>query len=132
MKTPVPQNVLLAIAVLALSLNYAATAATIGVNFVNDGNGGVQNGDSDSLNADELAGAPGYAQTNWNNFGRWGQTVAANDSSGAASGVTFTWDSNNTWQNGASQATPDGKLMYGYLDANGSGNVNNEYSTASG
>lgn len=125
----------LLLAALATSFTLAHTAlaaASIGVNYVNNGNGGVQNGDADSLAADESAGAPTYGQTNWNNFGRWGQTVAANDSSGAASGVTVTWDSNNTWQNGASTGDPDGKLMYGYLDATGTGSGNNEYSTNSG
>lgn len=118
---------------MAVSLaGHAAAQNSIGINFVNSGNGGVQNGNIDSLLPEELAGVIGYAQTNWNNFGRWGQTVAANDSSGAASGITVTWDSNNTWQNGADTGTPDGKLMYGYLDATGAGGGNNEYSTAPG
>src|SRR5205814_732852 len=72
----------------------------------------------------EAAGAPGYVQSGWNNMGRWGQTVGLNDSSGAASGATSTWDSNNTWHIGAGTATPDAKLMNGYLDATGAPNNN--------
>lgn len=115
----------LAVLLMALAQTRTVSAASVGVNFVNTGDGGVQNGQTDSLAADEFAGAPGYAQINWNNFGRWGATVPANDSSGAASGVTVTWDSNNTWQNGSDLGNPDGKLMYGYLDATGSGTGNN-------
>ena len=45
-----------------------------------------------------------------------------NDSTGAASGVTVTWDSNNTWNTGAGNSTADRKLMHGYLDATGQAN----------
>jgi len=133
MKRTLHPVTLLAALALGLALTHTASALTaIGINYVNDGNGGVQNGDADSLATSESAGAPGYAQTNWNNFGRWGQTVGANDSSGASSGVTVTWDSNNTWQDGGSTGNPDGKLMYGYLDATGSGGGDDEYGTNSG
>jgi len=132
MKPTTHSKLIFAITLLVAVSAGTAPAATIGINFVNNGNGGVQNGDADSLSPEEPAGAPGYAQTNWNNFGRWGQTVGANDSSGAASGITFTWDSNNTWQNGADTGNPDGKLMHGYLDATGTGSGNNEYSTTPG
>jgi hypothetical protein len=108
----------------ALLLGSTARAGSIGVNYVNNGNGGVQNGSTDSLGAGETAGAPGYAQQNWNNLGRWGQTVALMDSAGAATGVTTTWDSNNTWNTGAGSGTPDNKLMHGYLDATGQANIN--------
>lgn len=119
-------------AMLSIALTIATTsmpsskawAASIGLNYVDNGNGGVQNGSSDSLGAAEVAGAPGYQQSNWNNLGRWGQTVAVNDSSGAATSVTTTWDSNNTWNDGAGSGTPDHKLMHGYLDATGQVNVN--------
>jgi hypothetical protein len=107
-----------------LFLMDTASAATIGLNYVDNGNGGVQNGASDALGSAELAGATGYQQVNWNNLGRWGQTVSVIDSSGAATGVTTTWDSNNTWNIGAGTSTPDHKLMNGYLDATGQGNVN--------
>jgi hypothetical protein len=57
-----------------------------------------------------------------NNLGRWGQNVSVHDDTGGATGVTTTWDSNNTWNNGTSTATPDGKLMYSYLDSTGQPN----------
>lgn len=122
----------LASAALALALACQAPAASIGANYVTSNDGGLQNGATDALLAEESAGAPSYGQVNWNNLGRWGQTTSLMDSSGASSGVTVTWDSNNTWNNGADTSNPDGKLMYGYLDATGSGAGNNEYSTAAG
>lgn len=103
----------------------AAAAPAISVNFVDNGNAGVQNGTvaspiADALLPAEVAGAPGYQQSNWNNFGRWGQTVAMNDNTGAAAaGVTATWDSNNTWNTGSATTTPNGKLMHGYIDSLG-------------
>ncbi len=122
----------LAAAALALALAGQASAASIGANFVNSGDGGIQNGPADALLAEEPAGASPYQQTNWNNLGRWGQTTSLIDSTGASSGVTATWDSNNTWNTGSALDNPDGKLMHGYLDATGSGSGNNEYSTAEG
>ena len=108
--------------VTSLFLTGMASAASIGLNYVNTSDGFVQNSASDALGSAELAGAPGYQQLNWNNLGRWGQTVSVNDSSGAATGVTTTWDSNNTWNTGAGTSTPDHKLMNGYLDATGQAN----------
>jgi hypothetical protein len=83
----------------------------------------VQNGAADALGAAEVAGAPGYRRSNWNNLGRWGQTVPLIDNSGAGSGITVTWDSNNTWRTGSGTATPDNKLMHGYLDSTGQTNI---------
>src|SRR3954471_11874639 len=90
------------------------SAGPIGINYVDIGDPGVQNGTTDALLPTESAGTPGYVQSGWNNMGRWGQTVAINDSTGAASGATSTWDSNNTWHSGAGTATADAKLMNGY------------------
>src|SRR5213593_2328850 len=88
-------------AAVAAALAGSAAAAPIGINYGDIGDPGVQNGTADALLPTESAGAPGYVQTGWNNMGRWGQTVALNDSTGAASGATSTWDSNNTWSVGA-------------------------------
>jgi autotransporter-associated beta strand protein len=90
-------------------------APSIGVNFVNGGDH-VNNGAADSLGPAESAGAPTFAQINWNNLGRWGQDVVLNPTAGT-SGVKVHWDSIGTWTNGAANATGDGKLMSGYLDA---------------
>lgn len=107
---------------------FASAAPAISVNFVDNGNAGVQNGNADALLPGEVAGAPGYAQSNWNNMGRWGQTVGVNDNTGAAvGGVTMTWDSNNTWHTGSGTATPNAKLMQGYIDALGLPNMNSPF-----
>lgn len=100
----------------------AAWGSSVGVNFVDTSNGGVQDGTSDALAPGEVAGAPGYEQANWNNLGRWGATVGVKDSTGAASGITVTWDSNNTWAVGIGTDTPNKKLMNGYIDATGQAN----------
>jgi len=116
-------------ALAGISLASAASAASIGVNFVNTGDAGVQNGTGDALGAADVAGAAGYAHANWNNLGRWGNPTGLNDSSGSGTSVNVTWDSNNTWGNGADTSTANGKLMAGYLDATGQPNNNsNPYS----
>ncbi len=106
-------------------------APSIGVNFVNNGDGGVQNGSADSLGSAESAGAPGFAQINWNNLGRWGENVVLNPTAGT-SGVTVHWDSVGAWTNGASNATSDGKLMSGYLDASWGSGANTPITPGSG
>ncbi|HEX2971077.1 MAG TPA: PEP-CTERM sorting domain-containing protein [Tepidisphaeraceae bacterium] len=107
-----------------LGASPALAGVSIGINFVNTSDGGVQDSQAASLGANEQAGAPGYEQANWNNLGRWGQSVALKASSGAASGVSATWDSANTWNTGANTGTPNGKLMNGYIDATGQANNN--------
>ncbi len=108
-------------AVLVLKFSGPAYAASIGANFLNNNSGGAQSSPSPLAAGDE-AGAPGYEQSHWNNLGRWGQTVALPDDTGADTGVTLTWDSNNAWNNGAATTTPNGRLMYGYLDSTGQAN----------
>ncbi|MEX2307502.1 MAG: hypothetical protein WD738_07920 [Pirellulales bacterium] len=112
----------LAVVAASLLMTGTASANSIGLNFVDDGNGGVQNGAADALGATEVAGAPGYRRQNWNNLGRWGQTVTLNNSFGNPIGVTVTWDSNNTWRTGVGTSTGDHKLMHGYLDSTGQAN----------
>ncbi|MEO6477595.1 autotransporter-associated beta strand repeat-containing protein [Luteolibacter sp.] len=110
------------LACLTLVISHVEAAPSIGINFVSGGNNnggdGINNGASDSLGGTELAGAPGYAQSNWNNLGRWGNlgTGVIKSNSGASAPVTMRWDAVGTWTNGASLATGDGKLMAGYLD----------------
>lgn len=97
-----------------------ALAASIGVNFVDSNDPGVQNGATDSLATGEIAGAPGYSQSNWNNYGRWSDTIAPTDSLGLSTTVSVAWDANNTWRNNANPTlTGDEKLMHGYLDSTG-------------
>ena len=100
-----------------------AIGASIGVNYVYTGSG-INETDPNALLPAEVAGAPGLEQANWNNLGRWGDSVDLKDSSGAATGVIVAWDANNNWYlSTAAQATPDAKLMSGYLDSNGAANT---------
>ena len=55
----------------------SVTAQSIGCNFVANSVGGIDNAEADSLLPTDLAGAPPYAQTNWNNL-----------SSGSSSGLS--------------------------------------------
>lgn len=100
------------------------TVPQIGAKMGINGNGGVQNSDPGALLPTDQAGAPGYVQTNWNNFGRYGADAPVVDSSGATTTVTFSWDSNNLWSEAGGgtptvETFPDFKLMNGYLDSNG-------------
>ena len=98
-----------------------AQAATIGWNFVLSGQSA--NG---QLAATDVAGAPGFAQANWNNHLSVGQApgavpLALVDDSGAPSGVSITgWTQtvNNSWymsQAGNAPVTVDDRLMHTYV-----------------
>jgi len=59
---------------------HATQVVAVSVNFTGNGNGGIDNGQADSLTnlvmdptgaTVEQAGAPGFAVTNWNNIDRW-------------------------------------------------------------
>jgi hypothetical protein len=55
---------------------------------------GIDNAQADSLLVGDQAGAPGFAQTNWNNLDRWGDvTSGIMDYTGADSGLHIMWDS---------------------------------------
>ncbi len=98
---------------LTFGLSLSSQAASIGLNF-------MEGAAADTLGATDLAGAPGYAQVNWNNSGaRWSNTAEMNDDTGAPSGVLAAWDCNNTWSTSAATDTPNGRLMHRYLDATG-------------
>jgi hypothetical protein len=102
----------IALAASALAVAFSgsdASAAQIGMNFLNGANNGNTN--LNALATTDSAGAPGYAQANWNNLsgfaiaaplvGVTNANVALVDSSGAASGVLVSWTASGTWsQNG--------------------------------
>ncbi len=125
------------LAAATISLADVASGATIGLHFLTGANVGNTNGNV--LAPTDSAGAPGYAQVNWNNFsGAQGTNTAAIDSSGAATTVGVNWTSPNTWSETGNttvdQGSPDGNLMNPFLDNNGNANVTfqaNMYSTAS-
>ena len=119
----IPPNLLAAAAVTAVSLAALnSRAASIGANWVNNNSGGLQNSATDSLSPTESAGAPPYAQTNWNNLGRWGNPTTLNDSLGNSSGVDVTWDANWTVNLGTATTNGNLKLMYGFTEATGAAN----------
>jgi len=126
----------------------AIQAISIGVNLTsqsgipNTGDNRARGGVYDDLspggsnfNAAAVAGAAGYAQSNWNHFiGDWsgaggndGAHTALVDSNGAA--VTnlspffgtdrVKFDSANTYTSGIGNANPNATLMHGYLDDGG-------------
>jgi len=146
MKTRKPFSIASAIAVgLLVSGTLGALAqTTVGINFVNNGNSGVVNTNSDSLLSAETAGAPGYAQANWNNLGRRGDSVANSvtltDSAGAATALFINWDAPGTFENTTVTAlgTPDGKMMGGGINRGWTEPVNagpvgtNVYNTVQG
>jgi hypothetical protein len=126
----------------------AVSASSIGMNFVVDwdGSGFRQDWWDDSLGAAEVAGAPGYEQSNWNNlsanYGALAHSWAGNDSvydsngvhlgglgqDGLATGVKTAWQSSGQdWYNAANWfATPhtsDHKLMGGFMIADGTPNL---------
>jgi hypothetical protein len=126
-------------AITALSLAgvaFAQTVPQIGLKFGINGLAGLQNTNVGALQPGDLAGAPGYSQTNWNVLGFRGDNALGTtnpvfnvlDSSGASSGITIQWEGAGVWSvvNGgtpADQADPDKNLMNGYTDSNGNGNV---------
>ncbi|MCF7765151.1 MAG: hypothetical protein K9N62_15900 [Verrucomicrobia bacterium] len=79
-----------------------------------------------ALAASDMAGAPGYIQSNWNNLTTLtGSAAGMIDGGGNATAVTVDWSSNNTWAStgrgetngdGFKPGTADAKLMGGYLD----------------
>jgi hypothetical protein len=112
-------------ACLLLALPTRGPASTLGVNFLRGSNVGGTN--LNALLSTDLAGAGAYAQVNWNNVdGALGTNVSLADSAGAASGVTISWASPNTWSQGGidvAQGSPDASFMNAYLDNNGNANV---------
>lgn len=107
----------------------SASAASIGVKFIDA---------QDTAWGTAAAGAPGYAQENWNFLTTDWSGSAANDvplanlvtsTGGAVSelqNITYPgnsdpvhYDSANTWRSGAGNTTPNDTLMNGYLDDGG-------------
>src|SRR5258705_4991124 len=91
-------------AVLALCLAspaFAQTVPQIGLKFGINGLAGLQNTNVGALQPGDLAGAPGYSQTNWNGLGFRGDNALGTtnpvfnvlDSSRASSSVTIQWAS---------------------------------------
>lgn len=70
---------------------------------------------SGSLLPTDLAGAPGYAQSNWNNLGKYTTGLNPLAEGGAPTVMAVSMDSVNTsYQSNGAQPTPDGNLMNTY------------------
>ena len=131
MKIPTTIKWAAAIAAVCLAAHSAGAQNQIGVNFVADDNliggeqppGGVQNGWVDSLLPTDIAGV--FPQSNWNNLGRFGDSITLNDSSGASSGVSIAWTALGMWHcsgqtgfpPGPPFSDPNAKLMDGFLES---------------
>src|SRR5689334_15328956 len=81
-----------------LSIAGMASGASIGLKLGINASGGLQSGVTGALLPTDVAGAPSYAQPNWNVLGVRGDNVSTNvfnvvDSSGANTGITINWDS---------------------------------------
>ena len=95
----------------------ASQPVSISVHFNGVDGSGIDNGQTTSLLPYESAGAPGFAQTNWNNLDRWGDVSSGIvDYTGTDSGLHLQWDSVWCYSSGAygNLGTPDGKLMDGF------------------
>ena len=96
---------------------YSATGTggqrSISINFV--GNDGL------SMGAAESAGV--VAKANWNNAtGATRSTpLALKDDTGAATGTTVTWSSNNLWNTPITDQVGNRRMMKGYLDTASTG-----------
>ena len=93
-----------------------AGAQSISVDFYGGGGGG-STGVSTQMAPTETAGFVPLA--NWNSFtgASQGTSQPLVDQTGAVSGATINWTSNNTWNTGAAAGTGNLKMMKGYLDS---------------
>src|SRR5262245_36026975 len=96
-------------AISVLTLVSSAPAAQIGLKIGMNGNGGFQGTNAGALQPGDLAGAPGYQQTNWNVLGRFGSNINPTNSFGVATTVFMNWDSTGNFsQQGGGNPTAQG------------------------
>ena len=130
MKIPTTIKRAATIAAVCLAAHTASAQNMIGVNFVANDNtgpipempaGGIINTDLDSLLPTDIAGV--FPQANWNNLGRFGDSITLNDNNGVSSGVSIAWMALGMWHNAGygsfpqPPTTPDYKLMDGFLES---------------
>ena len=92
-----------------LVIGAASVGPSVGIHFVGGGT---------SMGAAESAGV--VPMSHWNNATGASRTTALAlvDETGAASGATVAWTSNNTWQMPITDQAGNRRLMRGYLDTN--------------
>lgn len=129
----------LVLAALLFAAHLASGQHLIGLKMGLGGNRDQQltNTAAGPLQPTDLAGAPGYQQTNWNVLGRFGDNgtnafgtnnYAILDSGGDDTHVSIEWDATGNWSVQGTAAptdrgSPDLNLMNGYCDSGGSGNL---------
>jgi hypothetical protein len=100
----------------SLGLSVSVRADSTGIKFV----GGQPFFTIPAGTVTGTAGAPGLAQSDWNNLmGTTGSTSNLLDASGLSTGINVSWTSTDTWQaltGSVGPATQDAQLMNGYLD----------------
>ena len=107
-------SAVLGAAVASFGLAGAASANSIGVNFV--GGGGPNTGST--LAASDVAGLVPQAFFN-NATGASGSLTGLVDNFDTTTGAGLTFSSPNTWSSGTDTTTPNGRLLNGYIDSNG-------------
>src|SRR5438552_9318128 len=127
MKTQTPTKIFLTACAIAASLiGFGASSRAdnyIGASFMGRNINGT-------VNAGEVAGAPGFQQKNWNNIddnavGFNGTTGGLKDRNGAATPVTLQFAANDSWNDDGPQGTANERLMAGVIKAAGAGHVDN-------
>jgi len=108
-------SAVLGAAVASFGLAGAASANSIGVNFV--GGGGPNSGST--LAATDVAGVVPQAFFN-NATGASGSLTGLVDNFDTTTGAGLTFSSPNTWSAGTDTTTPNGRLLNGYIDSSGS------------
>ena len=99
-----------------LASSPSANGQTISVDFGGGGGGGTT-GTTTAMTPAELAGV--IPAANWNSFIVNTQATPQPlvDATGAATGATVSWTSNNTWNTGTVSAPGSFHMMKGYLDS---------------
>jgi hypothetical protein len=101
----------------AAAITGAASAASIGVSFGGDNNGGTANGATAFLDPADTAGV--VSQANWTNApGISGSAVDVLNGSGAASSLDVSWGSGESWNWNSATNTSEGELVNGWLSTN--------------
>src|SRR5436190_3693034 len=99
-------RILLAAGAMVSMIGAASAQHSIGIKLGQNANGNQQSTAVGALQPGDLAGAPGYAQVNWNVLGRFGDnsTNASGtnaypilDSAGDDTYITINWDASGTW-----------------------------------
>ena len=106
------------LSLLWLGVTAQAQPQTVSVDFV----GGYGGNQPANMAPTDVAGVLPVA--NWNNAeGAAGTLATLVDSAGAATPLSATWNSPNTWANGVADGPGDNTMMHGYLDTGGNGSA---------